>query len=238
MVGVGNGSEASVIGTHTTLEARDGSTSWGRRRRPTIALVAAVALACAVVAGLVAYAVTPRPVAKGPVNGVLSASGTASSGPGAGLPVIGRGKPAPGFSLPRLGGGGPVTLSAYRGRPVVLNFFASWCPDCRAELQAFAAVSDASAGKVAFVGIDTNDSNPANAMSLLRAAGDRYAVGVDPNASVANGKYLVEALPSTVFISASGHIVGQVFGPQTTASLSSWIRLLESPASSGARSAP
>lgn len=146
--------------------------------------------------------------------------------------MLARGRAAPGFSLRRLGGGPAVSLSAYKGHPVVLNFFASWCPDCRAELKAFATVSNGVAGKVGFVGVDTNDSNPAKAESLLRAAGDRYAVGVDPNASVANGKYLVQALPSTVFISASGHVIGQVFGTQTTTSLTKWVRRLEAPGSS------
>lgn len=106
---------------------------------------------------------------------------------------------------------------------MVLNFFASWCPNCRAELKAFATVSRAAGGRVDFIGVDTNDSSPAQAISLLRAAGATYPVGVDPNAAVANARYLVEALPATVFVSASGHIVGQVFGPQTTKTLTQWV---------------
>lgn len=241
MVLLDNGSEVSQAGASTEGETRAGGTDGETRGGgpPTLALLATLALACAVVAGLVAYAVTPRPsavsAATGSGGGTGSGSATAKSGPGAGLPVIARGKLAPGFSLPRLGGGAAVTLSAYRGHPVVLNFFASWCTNCRAELKAFGVVSDASVGKVAFVGIDTNDSQPAKASALLKAAGDHYAVGVDPNASVANGKYLVQALPSTVFISASGRIVGQVFGTQTVASLTTWVHRLESSSAAGGR---
>ena len=53
-------------------------------------------------------------------------------------PAITEGKQAPGFDLARLGGGPDVDLSGFLGKPVILNFFASWCPDCQAELSAIA----------------------------------------------------------------------------------------------------
>lgn len=190
------------------------------RHRPWAAVGGACAT-LAVAAGLVAYAVTPRPAtvihATGP-SGVTPARGV-----GAGLPELAAGRRAPGFSLPRLGGGPPVTLAAERGRPVVLNFFASWCTDCRAELRAFATVWHAQRGRVAFLAVDTNDHAPGVARRLLRAAGDGYPVGTDLSAAVANGRYLVQALPATVFISPSGHIVSEAFGAQTVASLESHI---------------
>ena len=199
-----------------------------RGRSPRWLLAVGGLLAVAVVAGVVAYLVTPRP------SSVISAStsvpsGTAvqKSGPGAGLPKLATGRVAPAFSLPRLGGGAPVSLGALRGHPVVLNFFASWCSDCRAELHAFAEVSNGPHGPVRFLAIDTSDHSPQKAMSLLEAAGDRYPVGEDPNATVAGSKYLVQALPVTVFISAKGHIVGQVFGAQNRTTLESWVHLLE-----------
>lgn len=191
-------------------------------------------LACACAAGLLAYMVTPAAVRTASGTGrsaAVPAAGATTAradAPGAGLPQLRAGRHAPGFSLPRLGGGRPVRLSAYRGRPVVLNFFASWCPDCRAELGAFARVSDATVGRVAFVGVDTNDSSPAAARRLLSSAGDRYPVGIDSGAAVANGEYLVLALPATVFVAASGRVVGQVFGPQSAQSLDRWVHRLES----------
>jgi thiol-disulfide isomerase/thioredoxin len=53
-------------------------------------------------------------------------------------PTLKAGTTAPAFSLPSLGGGDTVSLAAFRGTPIIVNFFASWCPDCRAELDAMA----------------------------------------------------------------------------------------------------
>lgn len=177
----------------------------------------ATGLAAAVIAGLVAYVVTPRPASA--ISGARPLVTTQRHGVGAGLPELTAGRRAPHFSLPRLGGGAKVTLAADHGRPVVLNFFASWCTDCRRELKAFAKVWRAQRGHVAFLAVDTSDHDPAKARSLLRQAGDGYPVGVDPAASVANGKYLVEALPATVFITPSGRIASEAFGAQTVRTL-------------------
>ncbi len=199
--------------------------------RRHLGLVSAAAVGCVGVAGIAAYA------ASAGAGGATGSTATVTSGPGQGLPVLQAGRLAPLFRLPRLGGGAPVALAADRGHPVVLNFFASWCPDCRAELRAFGVVSRRAGSHVDFVGVDTNDPTPSEAISLLRAAGDTYPVGVDANATVANGRYLVEALPTTVFISGSGHIVGQVFGPQTVGSLTRWVDRLAAP-TGGRRSSP
>lgn len=190
----------------------------GRRRRR---LVLSAALVLAVAGGVSAYALT------GSQSGAGGSVTVEQQGPGKGLPILAKGTPAPGFSLPRLGGGAPVSLAAERGHPVVLNFFASWCADCRAELKAFAAVSNGPHGSVRFLGIDTNDPQPGQASALLRAAGDEYPVGTDRSAAVANGRYDILALPVTVFVGASGRIVGQVFGAQTVSSLRPWIKALE-----------
>ncbi|MDA8295734.1 MAG: TlpA disulfide reductase family protein [Actinomycetota bacterium] len=186
-------------------------------------------------AGVIAYVVTPRPgavIAQSAGPTVLQ-----RSGPGVGLPKLASGVRAPNFSLPRLGGGARVSLDADRGHPVVLNFFASWCRDCRAELGAFAKVSAAFGSRVRFLGIDTSDHNFATARSLLRSAGDRYPVGIDPSAAVANARYYVQALPVTVFIDARGKIVGEVFGAQSATSLARHVRaLLGRTAQGGGRS--
>lgn len=221
------------------MTGETGRRGWAARlrsRRPW-ALAAAVGLGAAVLAGLVTYVVIPRPAA---VIGASPAAATRSpavlpspgSSPGAGLARLAAGRKAPGFSLPRLGGGAPVSLAADAGHPVVLNFFASWCPDCRKEMSAFATVSAGSTGPVRFLGVDTSDHNQPLARKLLRAAGDRYPVGVDPSAKVANGDYLVPALPATVFIGANGRIAGQAFGAQSVTALRSWVRTLEKTAGS------
>jgi cytochrome c biogenesis protein CcmG, thiol:disulfide interchange protein DsbE len=141
-------------------------------------------------------------------------------------PTLSSGTRAPAFSLPALEGGNTVTLSAYRGKPVMVNFFASWCTDCRAELGAVATVARANSGRLAVVGIDSNETSSATAIRLLGAAGATYPVGVDANAKVATA-YLVNALPVTYFLNADGEVVGAVLGPQSATSLERWARRLQ-----------
>ena len=144
-------------------------------------------------------------------------------------PVLHAGAAAPSFSLPRLGGGAPVALSSLRGSPVIVNFFASWCPDCRSELAAIGTVADQNTGRVAVIGIDANDGKGVAAAKILAAAHATYPVGVDTSAKVAS-EYLLTALPVTYFVSADGRIEGSALGPQSVAALRRWVgRLSGSP---------
>ncbi len=139
------------------------------------------------------------------------------------------GTPAPSFDLPRLGGGQPVSLSDTRGLPTIVNFFASWCRNCQAELGAFAALNTRTAGRVAILGVDSNDSNGAMAQTLLSRAHATYPVGIDADAKVATS-YLLSALPVTYFLDANGRVVHVAFGAQTVKSLSHWAAMLTSKA--------
>lgn len=198
----------------------------GRRGHGRIGGLVTAALAVLVVAGLIAYFVTPKPSA---VLNPVTASGTVAPAgdPGAGMAKLTAGRAAPGFDLENLRGGALISLKASAGHPVVLNFFASWCGSCRAELGAFAHVWASPHGQVQFVGVDTLDPKPANALQLLKGAGDSYPVGIDRTGSAAVARYLVQALPVTVFIGPSGRIVGQVFGTQTASSLQPWVQKLQ-----------
>ncbi len=144
----------------------------------------------------------------------------AASNPFAGLPKLTSGRPAPAFSIPGLAGG-RVSLASFRGKPTVLNFFASWCPNCRAELGAFSTISKKYGSKVNFVGIDTNDS-ASKVKGLLASEKITYPIGLDPSATIAS-KYQVIGLPTTVFVSPTGTILGETFGAQTTTTLKSWM---------------
>jgi cytochrome c biogenesis protein CcmG/thiol:disulfide interchange protein DsbE len=177
-----------------------------------IAVVAAV--------GLVAFIVFVA--VRGPSHSRATGGSAALTVPAP--PVLKAGTVAPAFSLPRLGGGAPVSLASYRGTPVVLNFFASWCSDCRAELSAVATVARQSAGQVAVVGVDSNDTSTA-AAQLLAQAGATYPVAVDAQARVATA-YLLSALPVTYFVDGQGRVVGATVGPQTVASLDRWVSRL------------
>ena len=155
------------------------------------------------------------------ISVVGSASGQAASGQAAQpAPVA-----APAFSLPLLGdqSGQQVALSKYRGRPLIINFFASWCEPCKTETPLLAKFYRTQQSKVALVGLDENDTL-GNATSFTHADGVSYPVGFDPHFTVATA-YGVNALPQTFFLNARHEIVDRVFGKVTLASLNKGIAL-------------
>ena len=138
-------------------------------------------------------------------------------------------RPAPvaaaAFSLPLLGdeSGQQVALSKYRGQPLILNFFASWCDPCKTETPLLARFYRTEKAKVALVGLDENDTL-GNATSFTRADGVSYPVGWDPHFTVASA-YGVNALPQTFFLNAKHQIVDRIFGAVTLASLHKGVAL-------------
>jgi cytochrome c biogenesis protein CcmG, thiol:disulfide interchange protein DsbE len=115
------------------------------------------------------------------------------------------------FSLPALNGTGWVRLAHYRGKPVVVNFFASWCTECRAELPGFRQEATALKGKVAFIGVDSLETGDKNFLpNLFHLAGVFTALARDvgPNgnglhASLGGGN----TMPLTAFYSADGRLL-------------------------------
>jgi len=135
---------------------------------------------------------------------------------------------APPFSLSVLGHPGQhVTLASYSGRPVVINFFASWCHACKTETPLLASFYRAEHGRVLVIGIDASDRSAA-ALSFLRAERVSYPVGYDGQANVALS-YGIIALPQTVFLNARHHIVRHVVGGLTRRELDSWAASLARP---------
>jgi cytochrome c biogenesis protein CcmG/thiol:disulfide interchange protein DsbE len=154
------------------------------------------------------------------IAGSLTATGLIGSNSG------GTAKPvaASTFSLPALGHSGQqVALSGYRGQPLIVNFFASWCEPCQKETPLLAAFYRTEKGKVALVGLDENDV-VGNATTFTRAQGVSYPVGWDP-AGTAATSYGVNALPQTFFLNARHQVVDRVFGAMTLADLNRGIAL-------------
>jgi cytochrome c biogenesis protein CcmG, thiol:disulfide interchange protein DsbE len=151
------------------------------------------------------------------VAGSLAAIGVIGSA--SGQPARPAVVAAPAFSLPLLGddSGQQVALSKYRGQPLIVNFFASWCEPCKTETPLLAKFYRGEQGKVALVGMDENDS-VGNATAFTRADGVSYPVGWDPHFAVGTA-YGVIALPQTFFLNAKHQIVDRVFGKVTLASL-------------------
>jgi len=126
------------------------------------------------------------------------------------------------FSLPELpgyGSGSQITLASYAGKPLIVNFFASWCSPCQQETPLIAKYYRAEHGTIAVVGMDENDVL-GNAQSFVRKDGVGYPVAWDPGLTAASA-YGVDnlGLPQTFFLNAQHHIVYRVFGPVSEAEL-------------------
>jgi len=119
------------------------------------------------------------------------------------------GEVAPDFTLPGLDGG-IVTLSSYRGKPVVLNFWASWCNPCRGEFPLLRKTLAAHHGQFVLVGVNTNDAVESDGRSFAADEHATWPMGFDPTSVVARG-YGVDPLPQTFFIDRDGVIRSQVF---------------------------
>lgn len=130
-------------------------------------------------------------------------------------------EPARAFALSRLGDPRQrVTLRADTGRPVIVNFFASWCTPCRKETPLLAGFYRSHHGRVLIIGVDANDRSSA-ALAFLRAHSVSYPVGFDPSAAVAVS-YGVAALPQTFFLNSRHQIVRHILGAVTARELNSW----------------
>jgi thiol-disulfide isomerase/thioredoxin len=132
---------------------------------------------------------------------------------------------APGFTVAALGGPGNVSLTQYRGKPVVVNFWASWCEICESETPLLASWYKQERGKIALLGLDENDAS-AKALAFAHAKGVTYTLGFDPLMNVA-GAYDIAALPQTYFLNAQHRIVLHVLGQLTKADMAEGVSLMD-----------
>jgi thiol-disulfide isomerase/thioredoxin len=140
---------------------------------------------------------------------------------------------APAFSIPALlesstapaTTGQQVALSQYADKPLIVNFFASWCKPCQQETPLLASFYKGNHGRVTIVGVDGNDTT-ASASAFVHAKGVSYPVGVDPHLIIA-GSYNVGAFPQTFFLDSRHRIVYRVIGGVTQAQLTEGVRLMD-----------
>lgn len=136
-----------------------------------------------------------------------------------------RSGPAPPFTLPDLADPSrTVALADFRGTPVVVNFWASWCVPCRREMPRLAAAARRLQGRVAFVGINYQD-NRSQAIAFARKTGVRYRSGFDPDGAVGT-RYRIYGMPTTLFIDARGNIVARYLGEMDGKTLDRFLRKL------------
>ena len=116
---------------------------------------------------------------------------------------------APAFDLQRLDGRGRIDLAALRGKkPLVVDFWASWCTPCIHESQRLETAMKKYGDRVAFIGVDTKDFS-ADARSWQRKHGITY-----PSVHDGGGKVLAKwgglPIPRIFFVSRSGKVVGEL----------------------------
>ena len=133
------------------------------------------------------------------------------------------GRPAPDIEVRALDGNAEVRLSDMRGRPVVLNFWASWCAPCRQEAPALAQAARSLGSRVAFLGVDFADSAQA-ARSYL--AQTRYPYPVGPAVGGIPAEYGISSPPVTYFIDGRGVVVAHFSGPLDGSSIDRYLQLV------------
>lgn len=122
----------------------------------------------------------------------------------------------PGVKLPCLGGGRSVDVAGLRG-PMIVNFWASWCGDCRKEMPALAAYADHQS-QVKVLGIDFLDPQPGAALELAKASKVEYPLLADPKGALDKASPLphIPGLPLTVFLDRDGSIAHIEAGSMNT----------------------
>jgi cytochrome c biogenesis protein CcmG/thiol:disulfide interchange protein DsbE len=192
----------------------------GRRAGP-VALATAFVGAVGVGAWLAVSLLSgPSGTSAAQARAALRAGSMGGGPPPPGGPSVGWRPPA--LTLAPLSPGRPpISLAALRGKPMVVDFFASWCQLCRVEMPLFAQEWRRLGSRVAFVGVDVNDSR-AHALALLQADHVGYPVGSDPEDAAAQ-RFRLVGLPTAVFIGADGRVVYSRTGQLSASALAAWV---------------
>jgi cytochrome c biogenesis protein CcmG/thiol:disulfide interchange protein DsbE len=138
------------------------------------------------------------------------------------------GKPAPGFSITRLGGNETLTLADLKGKPVVLNFWASWCAACRDEahlLQATHTVYEKQKKELRVIGIAIQDTEE-KALAFARRFGKTYFLGMDTPAGDISLSYGIYGVPETFFLDGNGVIQYKQIGAVTADVIEEQVKML------------
>ncbi|EJL40598.1 hypothetical protein BAG01nite_17260 [Brevibacillus agri] len=144
------------------------------------------------------------------------AENAATSEPGS-VPIgLKKGNLAPDFELRQLGGG-KVKLSDLRGKKVIVNLWATWCPPCRAEIpdmQRFYEANKANGVVILGVNLTTTETKPEDVEAFVQAYGMTFPVLLDDEKHV-SGAYKAISIPTSFLIDSNGVIREKYIGPMS-----------------------
>jgi cytochrome c biogenesis protein CcmG, thiol:disulfide interchange protein DsbE len=178
----------------TVEDARPGARELGALRALLWALVAVMTVAWLFLGG-----------------GLDAIRGTIWPAPPTTAPEVGR--PAPALALP-LAGGGEVDLAQHRGKVVLVNFWATWCTPCRAEMPAIERTYQAHRERgLEVIAVDVQERD-ADVLAFLREVEVSFPSAVDRVGDVVR-RYRANALPTTFLVDRQGVIRDVHVGPLT-----------------------
>jgi peroxiredoxin len=182
----------------------------GRERNPEMTLSRRTVLATAarLGSGAVALALILLPLL------VQATFARVAADPFADLQLIRprRATPAQDFTVPALAGRS-LRLRDFRGRVVLLNFWATWCPPCKEEMPSMERLYQRYRGRGFAIVAISIDADSSAVDPFVRKLGLTFPIGLDPRMVVAN-QYAVRALPSTVLIDRGQNTVAVAVGPR------------------------
>lgn len=111
--------------------------------------------------------------------------------------------------------GDPLDLAEFRGKPTVVNVWGSWCAECVAEATDLVDAAEELGDTASFVGINTRDSSPANALSHDRKYGVEYPSFYSPDGRALlefSGVLTPRTIPATVVLDAEGRVAASILG--------------------------
>lgn len=130
-------------------------------------------------------------------------------------------RPAPDFTLTDLDGN-RVSLSQFSGQPVVVNFWATWCPPCKIEIPHLIEAYEREQDDVVFLAVSVDE--PASVVRrFAEENGMPFTILLDDGGSVAED-YGVKGIPTTFFISRDGQIAVRYVGPMSSRAIDEGLR--------------
>jgi cytochrome c biogenesis protein CcmG, thiol:disulfide interchange protein DsbE len=185
------------------------------RRRLTVAHAAYVTLGLATIAGAVLL-----------FRSSSSATPAAQPPPEVEVRSLAAGQPAPDFTATTFGGG-KLTLSALRGKVVMVNFFASWCTSCAHELPGIQSEYRLHAGQ-GFTVVGVNSLENGDGVSFYRSYGLTFPAVYDPGnpGRIGAAYHVTNGLPASIFIDRAGRVDLIIPGEVTTATIEAELKKL------------